>query len=293
MISKTDIDAAAHCDLVHFCVSRGIEVKREGREYFLKDYDSLYISAAMPWKWYRFSTHEGGKAIDFCIKFLGLSFRQAVFELLSSAGRCPELPEQESKRVAPSSVASSSVALTFDAASDARRVIAYLCKKRGIDYSIVKGLLKSGKLYQDGFGNASFVISDFDANRIGAEKHGTGSSRFKRLTVQNGFGFSLSRSLDSSPERICFFESAIDLISFYQIYQGALFSVLLVSMGGLKPVVIYNYLSYYSGVVPFLMIDHDDVGHAFSQRMRMQTRYVPHGKDWNDYLRYLQSTTPT
>ena len=284
MIPNDVIDKAAHTDLVAFCAMRGLDVKREGKEYILKDYDSLYISAELPYRWYRHSTGKGGKAIDFCVKFLGMSFQQAVSELLALDACCLSLEHMEQKSEQKSEQWS-------DECCTPRRVIAYLCQKRAIKYAIVKELLRSGKLYQDSFGNASFVISDFDANQIGAEKHGTGSSRFKRLTVQNGFGFSLS--FDSSPQRICFFESAIDLLSFYQIYQGALSNVFLVSMGGLKSVVIYNYLSYYSGVVPFLMIDHDDVGHAFSQRMRMQTRYVPHGKDWNDYLRYLQSTTLT
>lgn len=277
MISQHDIDLAAHTDLISFCAFRGLEVVKEGREYFLKDYDSLYISAVQPWKWYRHSIGEGGKAIDFCVKFLGMSFQQAVSELLSFAGRSPELPEREPERVAFSS-----------AAPDARRVIAYLCKKRGVDYNIVKDLLQSGKLYQDERGNCVFSVYDFDGNQIDGEIHGTGDIRFKsRISCSQQFGFTL-RSFDGCVRTLCFFESAIDLISFYQIYQGRIKNFLLVSMGGLKPAILYQYSDYYRMADVFLFVDNCKSGEDFAQRMHFSLKVPPVGKDWNEYLLYLR-----
>lgn len=277
MISQYDIDVAATCDLVLFCISRGIEVRREGREYVLKDYDSLYISAATPWKWYRFSTGEGGKAIDFCIKFLGMSFQKAVFELLSSAGLRPELPpelpEREPERVAPS--------------SDARRVVAYLCKKRGIEYAIVKDLLQSGKLYQDKRGNCVFVIYDEDGNRIGGEVHGTGDTRFKgQLSSQQSCGFVLSSGDDC--HNVCYFESAIDLLSFYQIFRDKIHNYELVSMGGLKSSVIFARDISDCFCKSYLCVDNDLAGCEFARCVRLRHKIPPVGKDWNEYLLYLR-----
>ena len=254
MIPDADIYQASRVDLVAFCASRGLSLRREGAQYVLKDYDSLYISAVNPYKWYRFSNAEGGKAIDFCVKFLGMSFHQAVSELLSFSGvPVPIASEwiQKSDRQS-------------EQRCNPRRVIAYLCQKRGIDYQIVKDLIKSDKLYQDSRGNCAFVISDFDGSQIGAELHGTSDQRFKRQqSKQDGFGFVLSSGRVLT---LGFFESAIDLISFYQIYHDRIFDYMLVSMGGLKSSVVCNYVDFYPLARVLLFVDNDSRGREFSKR---------------------------
>lgn len=278
MISQYYIDLASTCDLVLFCISRGIQVKREGREYVLVDYDSLYISADAPWKWYRFSTGEGGKAIDFCMNFLGMSFQKSVFELLSSAGCCPVLLEQTEQQSEHQS----------DERCNPRRVIAYLCKKRGIEYDIVKYLLQSGKLYQDNRGNCVFPIYDIDGSQIGGEIHGTGDTRFKgQLSAQRSCGFELS---SGDCRNVCFFESAIDLLSFYQIFRDKMHDYVLISMGGLKASIIYARRSIADvGAKEYLCVDKDISGREFACCMRMIHKVPPVGKDWNEYLLHLQN----
>lgn len=277
MISQYYIDLASRCDLVMFCLSHGLEVRREGREYVLKDYDSLYISADLPYKWYRHSTGEGGKAIDFCIKFLEMSFQQAVFELLSSDGCCspPELERMEQKSEHQ-----------FDERCNPKRVIAYLCQKRGIEYDIVKDLLQSGKLYQDKRGNCVFPIYDIDGSQIGGEIHGTGDMRFKgQLSAQKSCGFELS---SGDCRNVCFFESAIDLLSFYQIFRDKMHDYVLISMGGLKASIIYARSIADVGAKEYLCVDKDIPGREFARCMRMIHKVPPVGKDWNEYLLYLQ-----
>ena len=76
-LSQSMIDKAAHANLVAYCQSHGIELKREGKEFVIKANDSIYISAEQPFKWYRHSTGEGGKAVDFAMQYLGMPFRDA------------------------------------------------------------------------------------------------------------------------------------------------------------------------------------------------------------------------
>lgn len=282
MILQSDVDIAAHADLVHFCRSRGLRIRKEGCEFVLVDYDSLYISAREPYKWFRHSVGEGGKAIDFCVKFLGLTFHQAVDALLMDfVGRPAEqyFDRQSEQR------------------SDCRRVIAYLCQKRYIDYAIVKSLIKSGKLYQDERGNCVFSVFDFQGNQVGGEIHGTGDSRYKGcLSKHSSFGFMLSDvTTVSSFDRyyLCFFESAIDLISFYQIYQHKMRkNYVLVSMAGLKFSVVRSYVRAYPPMSSVnLFVDNDKSGRMFAKQLVGQlganVKFPVSGKDWNEYLQIL------
>ena len=130
-LSQSMIDKAAHANLIAYCQSHGIELKREGKEFVIKANDSIYISAEQPFKWYRHSTGEGGKAVDFAMQYLGMPFRDAVFEML---GKLPDVSIEPSE----------AIAYTPDTHTDQKRVIAYLCKRRGLDYKLVTSLIMCG-----------------------------------------------------------------------------------------------------------------------------------------------------
>ena len=262
MIDESLIVQATYTDLVNFCRGFGFNVVKKGNCYSLKEHDSLYISAREPWKWYRFSTEEGGKAIDFCTKVLQMSFLEAVQALTGS--------------------------VPAPAPSDARRVIAYLCKKRCIDYEIVKHLIQVRKLGQDESGNCVFAIQNFEGVRIGAELHGTGDKRYKAISVSGkfeGYAFSLGAG---SAENVCYFESAIDLLSFCQLYYRRVKNYLLVSMGGLRSVTVCKYREHYPDAQHLLFVDHDGAGENFAREMKMQVKFPTVGKDWNEYLQYIK-----
>jgi len=192
---------AKNANLIAYCESKGIALKREGKEFVLLAYDSVYISAKEPHKWYRHSQEQGGLAIDFCMKFLQMTFVQAVKELTSEL---PNVEIEETKHI------------ELNVSTDQKRVIAYLSKKRGLEYKLVTDLIRQGLLRQDTNGNCVFYIYDFSNNKVGAELHGTGDTRFKGQTSeQKGYGFTLSLG---EVNQIAYFESAIDLLSFHQLY---------------------------------------------------------------------------
>lgn len=165
---------------------------------------------------------------------------------------------------------------------DCRQVTGYLCKKRGISYDIVKMLLQSDKLNQDEYGNCAFSVLDSDGNQISAELHGTGDARFKGQTAsRQGYGFTLSSGVVRT---VAYFESAIDLLSFYYLYRKRIYDYLLVSMGGLNPPVVRRYSGMYLDARHLLFVDHDEAGKRFAVEMHMHVKYPPAGKDWNEYL---------
>lgn len=266
------VKQASYANLISFCNAKSIPLKREGKEFVLKDNDSLYISSSEPYKWYRHSTGQGGKAIDFCIKFLGMTFQQAVYELTG----CPPSDYQPEKYTP----------YRLELCSNQKRVIAYLSRKRHIDYQIIKHLISAGSLAQDTHGNCAFIIKDFNGVQISAELHGTGDQRFKgQATKQDGFGFTLL--MGERVQTLAFFESAIDLVSFYQIYCGKVRNSLLVSMGGLKSSVIENYRKRYPTAQAVLCVDNDSSGKDFARQYKFR-HIITDCKDWNEKLCQLE-----
>ena len=76
--TKQQIDAANHSDLAAFLLSRGETVAHKGRESLWEKHQ-VWINGA---KWYSHYDAVGGMAIDFAMRYFGLSFPDSVRELL-------------------------------------------------------------------------------------------------------------------------------------------------------------------------------------------------------------------
>lgn len=267
MFNKEIIDTASHVNLADYLMSHGEDLKKSGQGYTLKQHDSLrFYKNTFHW----YSKNLRGNSINFLRLYYGMTFTDAVNELLRFANVSP--------------VENS----TFqDRGYDERRVIAYLCKKRGIRNDIVIHLIKRGLLFQDEKGNCNFVIRDWDEQPIGSEIVGTGNTRYKQITTHAGFGFHI---ICGNPDDVLFFESAIDLLSCYQLYQKDFTHHALVSMGGLNSSLINDFLSLGAvGTRIWLCVDNDKAGDDFINHVKQlsvpfkvfRTKNV---KDWNEFL---------
>ena len=279
-IPEEILEQARHADLVEYLRLRGVSLKREGNEYRVLDIGGGLMVKGYKWHWW--SADKAGKAVDYLIEFYGMTLQQAVSELLG----CPVCPVVDE---IPASCTNSQTCFQLpDRNSDNRRVIAYLCKSRKLDYSIISELLKQRLLYQDKHGNCCFVMRDWQGHSIGAELHGTGSTRFKQSTRHTccGFHFSCGNQIAGA----MFFESAIDLLSYYQIHRSSLTHHTLVSMAGLNDSAVLEYARHYPDRKICLCCDNGQAGDNFISRIRNQIADVyvhrPSAcKDCNDCLR--------
>ena len=287
-------ERAAYVNLPQFLMAHGFDLKKVGREYVWKDHDSLHIKDNGPGErgaWFRFSEDKGGDNIGFLREYMGMSFVDAVEAL---TGEHIDRTYTPSRTYEQKPKAVTARELSLAEADNARRVFAYLCKTRGLDYDLVASLVRQGVIAQEEkTGNVLFKYYDTDGKVIGAEKVGTSTDhKFKGIATgsASGHGFEVVRG---SGEKAFFFESAIDMLSYLQMHDKELENCRLVSMMGVKPNIVLDTMLRHN-ISPdnvFLCSDNDTAGNEFAQRLQEQypdmKRIVTPDtyKDWNDMLR--------
>lgn len=287
-VTPEQIERANLVNLPDFLRSQGFSLKQVGREYILQEHDSLHIKnneAGEVGKWFRFSENKGGNNIQFVQKFMGLDFISAV-ELLSNEKAIPFHDHIASKAEPPKNRE-----ITLHESTDLSRTMHYLHHVRGLSTTSLEKLTAEGRLSQEGkTGNAVFKIFDENGLLVGAEKVGTSVSvRFKSFDkgTADGYGFEI---VSGEPANTYFFESAIDAVSFADLYPEHR-DYRLVSMAGVKPSVVTETMKRYA-ISPeniYLCTDNDKAGNEFAEKLIAQypamKRVTPNGaKDWNDIL---------
>ena len=271
MINREKIQQARRADLVAYLIAKGEDLKRVGKNFTIEKHDSLYIKSNM-FVWY--SRNQKGNPIDFLMCYYNMPFQQAVEELTSTMLNDVQIPSYEPSEPSVR-------------ADNEKRILGYLCKKRCLESRIIFSLIKQEKLYQDTNGNCNFVITDWDEQPIGEEIVGTGDTRFKLISTHSGYGF---HTIYGDPSDILYFESAIDLLSCYQIYQDKFTHHLFVSMGGLNSSVVHELHRLKPNLKHWLCVDNDTAGINFIAQMKQEIRelhtFQPPKtyKDWNEYL---------
>ena len=293
-ITDEQKERAAFVNLPQFLMAHGFDLKKVGKEYVWKDHDSLHIKDNGPGErgaWFRFSEDKGGDNIGFLREYMGMSFVDAVEALTGEHIDRTYIPSRTYEQK-PKTVTARELSLAE--ADNARRVFAYLCKTRGLDYDMVSALVRGGSIAQEEkTGNVLFKYYDEHGKVIGAEKVGTSTEhKFKGIATGSaaGHGFEVVRG---TGEKAFFFESAIDMLSYLQMHDKELTDCRLVSMMGVKPNIVLDTILR-NNISPdhvFLCSDNDTAGNEFAQRLQeqypdMKRVITPDTyKDWNDMLR--------
>ncbi len=293
-ITDEQKERAAFVNLPQFLMAHGFDLKKVGREYVWKDHDSLHIKDNGPGErgqWFRFRENKGGDNIGFLREYMDMSFIDAVEAL---TGEHIDRTYTPSRTYESKPVQQTARELSLAEADNSRRVFAYLCKTRGLDYDMLSALVKKGTISQEEkTGNVLFKYFGTDGKVIGAEKVGTSTEhKFKGIATSSagGHGFEVVRG---TGEKAFFFESAIDMLSYLQMHDQELDNCRLVSMMGVKPNIVLDTMLRHN-ISPenvFLCSDNDTAGNDFAQRLQeqypdMKRVITPDTyKDWNDMLR--------
>lgn len=306
--TKEQIKSANAGDIVTYAKYAGIALKNDSRNTLKGvEHDSLVIDISKNmWFWNSRSLHGKG-ALSFAIQCQNLSFMDAMQAVLKSGACTVEHKEYKPEPQKP---------FVFNQKQlnkDCNRAYKYLHKERGISKTTFDYLYNLGLIRQDIYGNVLFIWRGIDDNKIkGATRQGTTNdkSRFgkhgaikrvvKNSTHDYGFWFDTPNS--NHIEKIRFFESPIDAISYYELsrIKNNMQNTRFISIDGLHKGVIINMTllttkQQHTKPEIGLAVDNDKAGKIFLNKMQNYfgnilncTPTETYGKDWNDTLKGIE-----
>ncbi|MFC5775518.1 DUF3991 domain-containing protein [Ectobacillus antri] len=241
---------------------------------------------------------KGYGAISFVKDFYGLSFVEAVQELNSGNYQTiNKEKQQESKQTKEFQY------YDFLEVKGHAAIKKYLVHERKIDSRIVDWLIRKDLIAQDKRNNVVFKWRENGGKGqiVGADRQGTvrvenkrGSFKQILSNSKKHVGFTVDiRKLD----KIYYFESPIDLLSYWSIKKEKLTNARLISMNGLKDkTVLHSYAEAkkQGHVIKqiVLAVDNDSAGKEFVAKLQKVINPKMFGvdlpireKDWNDELK--------
>ncbi len=146
--TREQIQRADDTDLYGFLSGRGEQFKRCGKEYRWLRHESVMINKN---EWYRFSQNKGGHAIDFMKEFYGLSFAEAVKELLGEEGVGRNPTEERARKMQADRRSAPSPCLDWNCQKEMKAVRLqgkYLIEQRKLSEQLVDQMIAKGDIYE-------------------------------------------------------------------------------------------------------------------------------------------------
>ena len=288
--TREQIQRADDTDLYVFLSGRGEQFKRCGKEYRWLRHDSVMINKN---EWYRFSQNKGGHAIDFMKEFYGLSFAEAVKELLGEEGvgetnRRTGKEDAGRQNVCPIPLPGLELPERNESCEIARK---YLIEQRKLSEQLVDQMIAKGDIYESkNYHNVVFVGRDKEQNPRYAAMRGTDENRYRGEAKGSekiyGFGHI------GTDEKLFVFESPIDLLSYITAVPEEWEKHSYISLGGLSEKAMKRMYTEYPHIHSiYLCLDNDEPG---NERCRQFVSLIPEKlsvyrlepvkKDWNECL---------
>lgn len=324
LYTKEQIDKANQINLEEFLQRKGEHLKRTGSESVLvyKDstgeHDSISIRRN---RWYDHKNMRGGYPLKFLQEFYGMSFRNAMKELLdgeepvlcrkknTDSEKPEKQPENIAEHKASEEIACSSEKTVFklpEKDSNMKRLFAYLLKTRFLDKDVVKSFVDQKTLYQEKeHGNVVFV---------GTDKDGVPKSACKKSTAEQTKGFRMTVSGSDCKYGFCWrgkssklyvFEAAVDLMSFITLKKNYDWKAdNFLALDGLSKKPLLQFLEDQQNINEiFLCLDYDAAGIEATDKLYdtlVEKGYIaekikrgyPLYKDWNEQLKAEHGVAP-
>ena len=288
--TREQIQRADDTDLYVFLSGRGEQFKRCGKEYRWLRHASVMINKS---EWYRFSQNKGGHAIDFMKEFYGLSFAEAVKELLGEEGagdtdRRTAKEDAGRQKVCPIPLPGLELPERNESCEIARK---YLIEQRKLSEQLVDQMIAKGNIYESkNYHNVVFVGRDKEQNPRYAAMRGTDENRYRGEArgSEKAYGFGYI----GTDEKLFVFESPIDLLSYITAVPEEWEKHSYISLGGLSEKAMKRMYTEYPHIHSiYLCLDNDEPG---NERCRQFVSLIPEElsvyrlepvkKDWNECL---------
>jgi 5S rRNA maturation endonuclease (ribonuclease M5) len=293
-VSDDEIANASKVHIVDFMIANGEPIERTGSSYFKhKNHDSLVLNTNGQWYWNSESIGGHG-SISLARKFYDIGFVDAVnkingMEITKQFEN--EIQEEKKPFVYPKEYETN----TIDNA------MKYLSEERMLDPKIVLALKKHDLIAEDKMKNIFFKWKDREGIIVGGDRQGTQKMENKRGTFKqlmpNSKGDAGFKLDVGKPDKIAFFESPIDALSYFDLKRPQ--NIRLQSLSGLKVQTMLTSLREFavdtknqSDVKVILAVDNDKAGQEFIEKWKpyMDSNDSweidkSKNKDWNDDLK--------
>jgi hypothetical protein len=281
-VSPEQIHAAKSVPLLDYLLSTEPDnVRKVGKEYRLRDHDSLAISNG---KFHWHSQNIGGSnAIDYLIKVRGLSFVEAVQRITGE--RLTVLPVSQKQECKPRTFTLPKQNVHND------RVIDYLTKRK-ISLNVITDCIQRGLLYEDTRHNCVFVGYDDKHTPRYAALRGTYGDFKREVSGSDKRCSFLLPPVNPDCQLVAVFESPIDALSHRTLCSE--YDCWRLSFGGTALTALVQFLTLHPDVRWIdVCTDNDDAGNSCFEKIKalncgnVLRCKPPRGKDWNESLREL------
>lgn len=290
--TEEEKDQAVHVAIKDLLDHLGEEYQRSGDEYIWKKHDSVKFKDNV---WFRHSTGEGGRSIDFLMKFYNMTYPEAMEYLTEGFGKVV-MPITEKK------VQKEEKRLVIPKHNDnMNRVMNYLLHVRKLDREIVEHFVHKGEIYEEkDTHNVVFAGKDREGKIRNIQLRGS-KVKFVRTNYgsDNSFGFSHV----GEGKRIFVFEAPIDMLSFISMNKENWMENSYVALNGVSQQALLKKLNDYMYIKTIcLCLDNDEAGQNATLRIknilaetgRTEVEvYIPKYKDWNEDLIHQQENNIT
>lgn len=303
--TESELAIAKSVDLCAVAENLGYRVRRVGKYYTIKEMDSIRIYSRSHWfRWSRQyeKGENGGSQIDFLRVFAGMEIKEAVFWLLDFAGY-RRFEESENRIVLKNQVVEKredkkEFILPVATGSNAY-LISYLNQERAIskiiiDYFIKKDLIYEARSYHNIVfkGNDEAGVTRFASMRGVFDKDG----RTFKCDVEGNdkrYGFN---DINENSDELVVFESAIDLMSYMDIYCD--YDSNKLALGMLSDAPLETFLAKHPHIATLrFCLDNDKPGRKAA--VELMEKYYQNGYEvedcpppvgYKDYNEWLKST---
>lgn len=246
IVSAEEKERANNINILDYLLSIGEPLKSEGNNFYRhQDHDSLVVNSRKNYFSWN-SRSVSGNAVTYLMNVHNLSFQHAVKKINDDLGE----QDLSSFRV-PEPTYPSKFDYDVNEVETTDTVFKYLVHDRKIDPDLVQAFIRADLIKEDSYKNVVFKWKE-NGELIGADLQGTREiPEEKRLHADRPYfkkvlpttreatnsGFSITRGY---PEKLFFFESPIDLLSYFSLNRSKLTNCRLKSMNGLKKETIFQ-----------------------------------------------------
>lgn len=300
---RKKIEDASNTYIPDLLDNLGYHVVKRGSVYSTKEMDSLSVYKGGK-RWHRFSSNEGGNAIDFLTKIEGMSFNEALKYLNDFNGfenGSVSTPRKTKYKIITEEKKNKNFFLPKKC-FDNFKLKKYLSGERKISIKTIEWFIGKDILYESyPYHHCVFVGRDKDGFARFASRRGTSLYKgepFKRDVKgsDKNYGFNIATK---SSDTLYVFEAPIDMISYIDIYKK--YNENMIALGGLAPKPLVRWLEEHNdkNIKKIIFcLDNDEPGQK--QALKLSEEYkakgyetsiekATKGKDFNEMLVYLKN----